>query len=143
VIAIIGILSAVVLASLNTARQKGNDAKIQSQLASMRGAAEIFYSTNNNYGGPVATATNCAAATAQSMGADTASGFAGLVVASAYPGGVQPTCTTNASAGTAATQWAAWHANTASPATQWYCVDSTGKSYVTATTISTAITACP
>ncbi|MEK7117689.1 MAG: prepilin-type N-terminal cleavage/methylation domain-containing protein, partial [Patescibacteria group bacterium] len=32
VIAIIGILSSVVLASLNTARGKGNDAKVKAQL---------------------------------------------------------------------------------------------------------------
>ena len=36
VIAIIGILSSVVLASLNTARGKGNDAKVKAQLAGLR-----------------------------------------------------------------------------------------------------------
>ena len=36
VIAIIGILSSVVLASLNTARGKGNDAKVKAQLSSLR-----------------------------------------------------------------------------------------------------------
>lgn len=42
-IAIIGILSAVVLASLNTARSKGNDAAIQSNLSTIQVAAEIYY----------------------------------------------------------------------------------------------------
>ena len=55
VIAIIGILSSVVLASLNTARSRGNDAKIKSQLAGLRAAAELYYDTNSNYG---AAATN-------------------------------------------------------------------------------------
>ena len=50
VIAIIGILSSVVLASLNTARGKGTDAAIKAQLASMRAQAEIYYDTNGNYG---------------------------------------------------------------------------------------------
>jgi type IV pilus assembly protein PilA len=43
VIAIIGILSSVVLASLNSARSKGADAAIKSNLANMRAQAEIFY----------------------------------------------------------------------------------------------------
>ena len=42
VIAIIGILSSVVLASLNTARNKGNNATIKSQLNSMRAEAELM-----------------------------------------------------------------------------------------------------
>jgi prepilin-type N-terminal cleavage/methylation domain-containing protein len=52
VIAIIGILSSVVLASLTTARQKGSDAAIQSELANMRAQAELFYgqSGGNTYG---------------------------------------------------------------------------------------------
>lgn len=46
VIAIIGILSSVVLASLNTARGRGNDAKVKAQLAGLRAAAELFYDNN-------------------------------------------------------------------------------------------------
>lgn len=48
VIAIIGILSSVVLASLNTARDKGTDAKIQSEIRSIQVNAEIFYDNNGN-----------------------------------------------------------------------------------------------
>ena len=48
VIAIIGILSAGVLASLNTARSKGNDAAIQSDLATIQTQAEISYGDSNN-----------------------------------------------------------------------------------------------
>lgn len=47
VIAIIGVLSSVVLASLNSARGKGNDSKIKAQLSSARGSAEIYYSNQN------------------------------------------------------------------------------------------------
>lgn len=43
VIAIIGILSSVVLASLNSARNKGADAAIKSNLANTRAQAELFY----------------------------------------------------------------------------------------------------
>lgn len=55
VIAIIGILSSVVLASLNSARTKGTDASIKSQLANMRAQAEIYYdgTGGNTYYGTV------------------------------------------------------------------------------------------
>ncbi|MFT5360185.1 MAG: prepilin-type N-terminal cleavage/methylation domain-containing protein [Candidatus Paceibacteria bacterium] len=49
VIAIIGILSSVVLASLNSARGKGEVANTKSQLAQMRVQAEIFYDDNEDY----------------------------------------------------------------------------------------------
>jgi prepilin-type N-terminal cleavage/methylation domain-containing protein len=65
VIAIIGILSSVVLASLNTARNKGADAAIKSQLAGLRAQAEILYDTPQCY---VATGGTCAAAVAKASG---------------------------------------------------------------------------
>ncbi|HUD04162.1 MAG TPA: type II secretion system protein [Candidatus Paceibacterota bacterium] len=45
VIAIIGILASIVLASLSTARNKGNDGKTEEQLASMRSQAQLFSGT--------------------------------------------------------------------------------------------------
>ena len=48
VIAIIGILASVVLASLNTARGKGNNAKIKAQLSGARAGAEIWYDNNSS-----------------------------------------------------------------------------------------------
>ena len=48
VIAIIGILSSVVLASLNTARSKGADAAVKAGLNNLRAEAEIFYDNNAN-----------------------------------------------------------------------------------------------
>jgi prepilin-type N-terminal cleavage/methylation domain-containing protein len=49
VIAIIGILSSVVLASLSNAREKGRDAAVKSQLASMKAQSELYYSKNETY----------------------------------------------------------------------------------------------
>ena len=49
VIAIIGILSSVVLASLNTARGKGNDAAIKSTLVNIRTQAELVYSSGYSF----------------------------------------------------------------------------------------------
>ena len=51
VIAIIGILSSVVLASLNQARQRGADAAVKSNLSTVRVQAELSYDTNGNYNG--------------------------------------------------------------------------------------------
>lgn len=48
VIAIIGVLSSIVLASLNNSRSRGNDAKIKIQLSGLRTAAELYYSDNSN-----------------------------------------------------------------------------------------------
>ena len=53
VIAIIGLLSSVILASLNGARNKGADAAIKSQLKSVQSQAEIVYdnASPNSYEG--------------------------------------------------------------------------------------------
>lgn len=47
VIAIIGILSSVVLASLNSARNKGSDAAIKANLANARAQAELYADDNS------------------------------------------------------------------------------------------------
>jgi prepilin-type N-terminal cleavage/methylation domain-containing protein len=62
VIAIIGILASVVLASLNTARDRGQDAKIKSEVSGIRGQAEIEYSRANCYGDGAGTCANAAVA---------------------------------------------------------------------------------
>jgi type II secretion system protein G len=49
VIAIIGLLSSVVLASLNTARAKARDAKRFSDLAQVQTALEMYYSDYGSY----------------------------------------------------------------------------------------------
>lgn len=63
VIAIIGILSSVVLASLNTARQKGREVAFKAEMDSFKKAAELFYDDYGMYTGlhdnsaPIATTT--------------------------------------------------------------------------------------
>lgn len=57
VIAIIGILSSIVLASLNTARGKARDAKRQGDLTSMHTALELFYNSKGRY--PSGADGNC------------------------------------------------------------------------------------
>lgn len=55
VIAIIGILSSVVLASLNSARQKGRDARRISDVKQLQLALELNYDASQTY--PLATST--------------------------------------------------------------------------------------
>ena len=62
VIAIIGILSSVVLVSLNTARQKGKDGRIQAETAQLRTQLEANYD-GTGYPDLVGTATANIAAT--------------------------------------------------------------------------------
>lgn len=63
VIAIIGILSSVVLASLNSARGKGANAAIKSGLANARAQAELFYDSNgSSYSGVCLNSTTGIAA---------------------------------------------------------------------------------
>ena len=52
VIAIIGILSGIVLTSLNSARTRASDAATQASVATIRSAAELYYgsTTPNSYG---------------------------------------------------------------------------------------------
>jgi Tfp pilus assembly protein PilE len=47
VVSIIGILSSVVLSSVNTARDKGYDATVKSDLVNARTQAELFLSANS------------------------------------------------------------------------------------------------
>jgi prepilin-type N-terminal cleavage/methylation domain-containing protein len=109
VIAIIGILSSVVLASLNTARDKGEDAAVKANLANSRAQAELYYDDNDDYDG-----------------LDTAGDVTDGVCEDATNGGDISANVSAASAGCAATAsaWAAWAP--LSTTDTWYCVDSTG-----------------
>jgi len=49
VVAIIGLLSSVVLASLNTARTKGRDTKRISEIRQLQTALEFYYDKNGSY----------------------------------------------------------------------------------------------
>jgi prepilin-type N-terminal cleavage/methylation domain-containing protein len=59
VISIIGVLSSVVLASLNTARAKARDAQRVAALRQLSTALELFYDANGRYPIPVTGSGNC------------------------------------------------------------------------------------
>src|SRR6185369_9352673 len=113
VIAIIGILSSIVLASLNTARSKGNNAKIKAQLAGARAGAEVFYdNTSQSYTG-LCSATN----------ATTYPYIAPYLTSANYPGTPTITCTQSATAYAISVPLSA-----AEGSNTYWCIDSTGAS---------------
>jgi len=120
VIAIIGILSSVVLASLNTARSKGSDAKIKSELAALATNAELYYDTQ---GGNYGTAVTGTCPTTQS----TASVFANS--AQIINDLIRTTPSGNidcVSAGTPASAYAVSAQTNDATGGPFFCVDSTG-----------------
>ena len=123
VIAIIGILASVVLASLNSARDKGSDAATKSNLNNARAQAELYYDNNSRSYANVCTATR--GITTMRVGALSTAGTGNVV------------CGSNATA------WAMKARMTSNPA-HWYCVDSLGnaKNY-TSNWTTRVVTACP
>jgi type IV pilus assembly protein PilA len=127
VIAIIGILSSVVLASLNTARGKAANASVKSNLANTRAQAELVYDgvTPNSY------ATVCANGTVVSA-----------MAAAQNSGGTAPKCFGDS---------AGWVITSKLKVTEGtftgWCVDSTGKAVGVTdaqyTAITAATTLCP
>ncbi len=125
VIAIIGILASVVLASLNTARDKGADAKVKAEVSNARAQAEIFYDTNQSYSNVCAGANGVSAlissAAKASMGSTAIVGATAQVFTynSAVAGGA--VCHDSISG------WAAIVSlKRPSTASSGWCVDSTG-----------------
>ena len=137
VIAIIGILSSVVLASLNTARGKGADAAIKSNLANIRAQGEIIYDSNtpNSYSG-LCTNPNVASQTLSAANA-----LGGTVVNVLATAGTATTvvCHINATNGA----WAVSSAMKTTSTNSW-CVDSTGASrQITGAYLAGSATVCP
>ena len=110
VIAIIGILSSVVLASLNTARAKGADAAIKSNVDSARAQAELYYDNGQTYLGV------CGALSSASPG-----GVLSMKTGATAAGSAQVFC------GDTATGWA-MSAQLKTNTALYFCTDNTGTS---------------
>lgn len=130
VVAIIGLLAAVVMASLNAARNKGGDAGVQANLRNAIAQGEIFYGSNtvnpNTYtgvctnGGVGSPAVNGVGAFV--LAAAKANGLSSYATDPSSPGGTLTTATCNDSAN-------AWAAEVPLKyASGVWCVDSAGKS---------------
>lgn len=134
VIAIIGILSSVVLASLNTARSKGADAAIKADLSGIRATAEVVYDTlglSYNTGAAITDTTCVGNTTAGSILAD---------------GTVQSAITHAGSLGSTADDVSCYISSDAYAISAklkgsgYWCIDSTGSS--TPKTAAVAATSC-
>ncbi len=115
VIAIIGVLASVVLASLSSARTKGNDAKIQSQLSGMRSQALLYTGTGTGF-----SLATCAA-TAATLFATTAgeNNLGNLFPSTTF---TNSACYAAAGLPSNGAAWAvAWPLSSG-----WFCVDSAG-----------------
>ncbi len=134
-IAIIGILASVVLASLNSARDKGANAATKSNLNGIRAQAELVYdSASPNSYAAVCANTNVINAVAQA--ANSAGKTVGTVDAA--------NTTSNVTCYDTATAWAVQAALKVAEGTNAYwCVDSTGVAKAVNTAIGAAGSACP
>ncbi len=134
VIAIIGILSSVVLASLQTARSKGQDATIISDLDGLRTQAGIYNSTNGGYGTNTALESTCAAADNLFNDATVKNQIAGVQKMNN-----NGTVVCNVAAN--GTAYAVSSPLVAAPGT-FYCVDSLGVGTTTTAALSATATNC-
>jgi len=127
VIAIIGILASVVLASLNTARSKGADAAVKSNLVNARAQAELYYDSNNNSYANICTTDlgNIKSIKTLVQGAMQA---VGLSVVTNYLSGGAGTSTNGVCNSTSA-GWAA-QVPLKSSSNSYFCVDSSGTAAV-------------
>lgn len=125
VIAIIGMLSSIVLGQLNNARNKGSNSAVKNNLANLRAQAELYYDNNSNSYNGVCSNT----------------GFAKGLDASSQAGAGNTTsdvCNNTASA------WAASAPlKTAEGTSNYWCVDSSGRSQGHASALTSGVTACP
>lgn len=127
VIAIIGILSSIVLASLNSARSKGRDAAAKANLATVFVQAQMYYDTHGSYG----TAGNACDATG-SFFLDAEISQALAAANSVNLGNLA--CRNSATA---------WAISTPLYAGQHWCIDSRGVKKIISGALTSNVTACP
>ena len=121
VIAIIGILSTIVMVSLNTARTKANDAAIRAGLEQVRAVAELFYDAGSTYAGITTANPANMAVIATSIASNGGALVIGVPSSTAY-------CASS---------------KLKSDDSLYACVDSTGKVVTSSATAICAAAACP
>ena len=138
VIAIIGILASVVLASLNSARSKGADAAIKSNLNNIRAQAELVYDSAS----PNSYATVCADANVV-KGVAAAAKAAGVTWATVSDNAAGVTCTNAAGTWMASMTMKSTNIVGTASGTDYWCVDNTGTSKIEDTAPTATATVCP
>ncbi|MDP2651045.1 MAG: type II secretion system protein [bacterium] len=131
VIAIIGILSSVVLASLNTARGKGADAAVKTNLANIRAQAEILYDKWGCY----SNSTSCNLSNLCTAGIFLDPTVASMITSAQNAGGGTAACRTGSGGAT-------WGASVPLKTGNHWCVDSEGKSTQVSAPLATGDTTC-
>jgi len=123
VIMIIGILSSIILASLNQSRRKGADSKTKSTLVSLRSQAELYFNAQipNSYGTAASDACN-------------ANLFADTIAANILASLITPTCRSSATGYSVSAPLVS--------VTGHWCVDSTGASKVIGATLASGDISC-
>jgi prepilin-type N-terminal cleavage/methylation domain-containing protein len=130
VIAIIGILASVILVSVGTARTKGIDAKIKTDVDSARAQSEIYYSANaESYAGLCTADAPDGTPGVKNMVSGAASIDAGTVV-----------CTDTSSH--AGTEGWALSAQLMTDTSQYWCADSSGTSTLRSSQIAATDVGC-
>lgn len=133
VIAIIGVLAGIVLASLSAARGGGSDAKVKGQLANIRQQAELYTGTGNAFANAPCPAEG--AADGDNTVFDDVSGG----VAKLFRG--IPLSSTRCQSATGLPKNGAPWAVSAQTSNGYWCVDSLGRSRSAAAHITTTV--CP
>jgi prepilin-type N-terminal cleavage/methylation domain-containing protein len=128
VLAIIGILAAIVLVALNDSRNKGADGGVKSYLSSARSVAEVYYNTNT--GNPNSYTLVCTLGTPGGISANMVAAIksAGLPTYTVNGTGTLTTATCNENG-------SSWAAEVPLKVGGMWCVDSTSKSFKTNNTI--------
>ena len=138
VIAIIGILAAVVIGSLNDARGGGQDASIKQSMTSLRSQAELVYNANGYSYSVVCTD----ARVTRLLDAADASNAAVTATSSVLATAGSATVVTCHNSITGYAVSAPLNVQIAG-ATQYFCVDSTGKSGQNGTLLPGSQVTCP
>lgn len=131
VIAIIGILASVIIASLNSAKSKGDDASIKSNAKTISTQAQLYYDTNSlSYSSanvsPSSNTTDCLAA--NTFLADSTIAQAVVkIIASNSTGSRMCNIGTSTGGSARASAWALVFPLKETASTYW-CIDSTGVS---------------
>ena len=134
VIAIIGLLSSVIIASLNSARSKGSDASIKSNLETIRTQAELVYDNSSQSYASMCTDTTIAAALTSA-----ASNTGSTVVSNVATAGTATTVVCHPAANGSAY---AVEAPLKATSGHYWCIDSTGASKDTTTVLAANATVC-
>ncbi|MDQ1299566.1 MAG: type pilus assembly protein PilA [Patescibacteria group bacterium] len=142
VIAIIGILSSVVLASLNTARTRGNAASVKANMATVSVQSELNYDTNGLYSDVEISNNACPTVVDAGTMWDTTTVQA-IAAAEAVNGSATGEMRCNVNTGASG----AWAISSPLPGgtggTAFWCIDSTGAKRAHGTALAADAVVCP